>query len=308
MQVSIQPLIDLLLYHRQGDNNLFKKLVEQWLSLPAQYEIQISDIPRTAYTVRSNLAALGFIETYQASEVQRWASIGPSAIELEEKESILFLHQYQLDQLPSNSIQHDKLFSIIASKTQSIGLTIPHMFGVIKLDGVSRIKPEFEDLLNILPRTYEAMNDERICNRISELSQDMNLEFYEFENGGWQEAEEITAKGLYRQKPNFGPYRFFIVDKYHKGEIYELLDKAWIYVLAHERLNYPITIKYDPSTKQARIIPRHFFRLPSLLQRILISDSLVFPEYQNGYLVLESIEKKRLDRLGEKMKLLKVTT
>lgn len=308
IQVSIQPLVDLLLYHRQGDNNLFNKLVEQWLSLRTQYENQIFDITRTAYAIRSNLAALGFVEPYQASEVQRWASISPSTIEVVEKGNILYLNQYQLDQLPSNSIKQHKFFSIRVSKTQYIELTIPHTFDVIRLNGVSHIKPDFTGLINLLPHISEAMNDERICNRIAELSHDMNLEYHDFENGSWIGAEGITTKGLYRQKPSYGPYRYFIVDKYHKGQIYELLDKAWIYVLAHERLNRPITIRYDPITKKGRMIPRQFFRLPSLLQRILISDSLVFPEYHEGYIVLENIEKTRLSKLNDKMKSLRVTT
>lgn len=299
MKISAQPLIDLLLYHRQGDNNLFQKLVEQWISLTLDQGGLAADMFFVAYKIRSNLTALGFIDSYKTNGIHKWSSVKPSAIILRDEGYLLYLHQYQLNDIPKSIIYHRDLFPIRVSSTSVYILTTPFVVNFSGLDEVPRIKPDYRHLLSLLPKISDAVNDEDICIIISGLSTEMDLESYNFHTDRWKVVDDFTIRGLYRQKYRFGSNRYFLVDRYFDGLIYEIVDPTWVYILAHEILQVNFNIFYNTDLKEAKIIPRNFYRLPSVLQRILISDTLIFPKYRNGYLVLKDRNISELEILSK---------
>ncbi len=306
MKISAQPLIDLLLFHRQGDNNLFQKLVEQWISLTLGQGCLAADMFYVAYKIRSNLSALGFIDSYKKNGIRKWSSVEPSAISLRDEGYLLYLHQYQLNEIPKNNIHPRELFAIRGSGTLFYALTIPFIVNFSGLDEVPRIKPDYKHLLSLLPKISDAINDENICIIISGLSTEMGLENYNFLNDQWKDADDFTIRGLYKQKYRFGSNRYFIVDRYFDGLIYEIVDPAWVYILAHEILQENISIFFNTDLNEAKIIPRNFYKLPPVLQRILISDTLIFPKYRNGYLVLLDSDISGLENLSKKFIALRI--
>lgn len=306
MQISIQPLVDLLLYHRQGDYKLFKNIVEQWLGLYIDSSHGSINVTHIAYDVLSNFTALGFIDTYNQLGTYKWSSIDSAAVHTGENSYMLFVPKFILDGIPKNKIYNKDLFSVRQSESAFINLTIPSVDGLIYLDNISKIKPDFNHLVELIPEIRDALEDKNICALISELSMDMDLQEYDFKNNDWGSPESFTNSGLYKQNQRYGQVRYFIVEEYFERLIYQVLDLEWVYILAHELLQKNIDIDVNPSLKEGRILPRHFHRLPSLLKRALIADSLSFPMYRDGKLILIDCDITRLEKLSNKIKSLRI--
>jgi len=306
VQISIQPLVDLLLYHRQGGYNLFRDIVEQWLGLYRDSTHCSINITYIAYDILSNLTALGFIDTYNQRGIYKWTSIYAAAVNFGEDRYMLFVSKFILDGIPKNKLYNKDIFSVRQSESAFINLTIPSVDGLSYLENISKIKPDFNHLVELLPKVRDAVEDKNICALIPELSMEMELQKYNFLNNSWGSPEDFTNSRLYKQNQRYGPVRYFIVEKYFEKLIYEVLDLEWVYILAYELLQKNITIHVNLSLKEGRILPRHFHLLPSLLKRALIADSLSFPMYRDGELILIDCDIEHLDKLSNKIKSLKI--